>query len=233
MPNQTIPITLTASTVPTSVTAANMNELIALVAQYLQGSIRTDVTFILTVAVDPTSLDSVLIFNSTQGVFKYWSTSLGRYVAVTDNIIGDIKYSFDGGDQVAQGWVVLNGRTITAIPGLVQSQIDVLDTFFPGGTLPVVTPVNGADLPAEASFSGISGVEIAPADGVIGALAVSNPPTQAEVEALRDNTEILRDSTEDLAEATMAMKAVSETMLEALRANTTPPMVAYIFCGFP
>lgn len=231
MANQTIPITLTPTTVPTDFAAANINELMTAISTYIQGAIRADVSFYLEVLVDPTSFVTNLIFNSTQGVWKYWNSSLGRYVTVTDYIVGDIKYSFASADQVANGWVVLNGRTITAIPGLSGSQIAALQTLFPSGTLPVVVPVNGDFLPPSDSFTGITGVEIDPDDGVIGALPIGGSYDQGEIEDLRDATETLRDSTAALNEETDQIKAKAAELLAALAMNTTPPMTAMVFCG--
>lgn len=229
--NQTIPVTLTPIAAATDFNAANINQLLEFIASHLSGAIRADVSFFLEVLVDPTSFVTNLIFNSTQGVFKYWNQGLGRYVTITDFIVGDIKHSFVSDDQVASGWVVLNGRQITAVPGLSELQIANLQSLFPGGSLPTVVPVNGANLPAADSFSGISGVEIDPADGVIAGLPITDPPTGPEVEALRDATETLRDSTADLAESTIAIRNASDALLEALRTNTTPPMTAFIFVG--
>lgn len=233
MANQTIPITLTPNNPPIEVSAANFPQLLTLICQYVQGAIRASVSFFLEVLVDPTSFVTNLIFNSTQGVWKYWSQAEGRYVTITDYIVGDVKQTFVGADQVANGWVVLNGRSIAAIPGLTQLQIDNLDSLFPSGLLPTVVPVNGADLPPEDSYSGITGVEIEPDSGVIEGLPVGVAYDQAEMEALRDNTEVLRDSTADLAQETNEIKAKSEELLEALRTNTTPPLVSSVFCGMP
>jgi hypothetical protein len=231
MANQTIPITLTPNSPPTDVQAANFSQLITLICQYVQGSIRASVSFFLEVVVDPTAFVTNLIFNTSQGVWKFWSVAEGRYVTVTDYIVGDVKNSFFAADQVSAGWVVLNGRQITAIPGLSQLQIDNLTALFPSGMLPTVVPINGADLPPEDSYSGITGVEIEPDSGVIEALPIGVAYDQAEVEALRDNTEILRDSAADLAQETNEIKAKSEELLEALRTPITPPMVSMVYCG--
>lgn len=51
-----------------------------------------------------------------------------------------------------------------------------------------------------------------PADGVIGGLTVSNPPTQAEVQALRDECEKLRD-------ALAASNTTINLMLARMRTN--------------
>lgn len=230
-PNQTIPITLTPSNPPTDFQAANFPQLLTAICQYVQGAIRASVSFFLEVLVDPTSFVTNLIFNSTQGVWKYWSQTEGKYVTITDYIVGDVKYSFFGGDQVANGWVVMNGRAITAIPGLAQSQITALQTLFPDGNLPTVTAVNGDFLPPEDSFTGITGVEIQPDDGVIAGLPIGGSYDQSEIEALRDDTEILRDSTASLNSEVDQIKDKSAELLEALREPITPPMVAMVFAG--
>lgn len=48
------------------------------------------------------------------------------------------------------------------------------------------------DVPAGAAVANVVTTTL-PADGFIGALTISNPPTQAQVQALRDECEKLRD----------------------------------------
>jgi hypothetical protein len=180
MAHQTIPITLQAGPVPLPYEAADINQLLETVAKYLSGSIRADVSFYLEVFVDPTNFVTNLIFNSAQRVFKAWNPATGTYVPLTTFTAGDIKTSLVGTDQVALGWVLLDGRAITAITGLTTAQQTVLETFFGiGGNLPTVSAQNIQNLPADGSFENL------PIDGTY---------TQAEIEALRDKSEELLDA---------------------------------------
>lgn len=233
MPNQTIPITLTWGPVSASFTAADINELGTLLAKQLAGSIRADVSFILPTLNDPTTFTTQLIFNTTQGVFKSWSTTSGKYVPVTDSQIGDVKNTFVGVDTLATGWVILNGRSIAAIPGLSLQQQTVLETFFGvGGSLPTVIPQNIAGLPVVGSFSGIVTPAVLPAAGIIGALPIGATYDQGEVTTLRDDTEILRTSTAAVETQAAAIQAKAEQLLVAISNNTTPPLYSSLFIGF-
>lgn len=232
MANQTIPITLTAGPVPAGFSAANINELMQAIATYLSGAIRADVSFYLEVLVDPSNFVTNLIYNSTQKVWKAWNLSTGTYVPLTQYQIGDVKNSFSGADQIEAGWVVLDGRAFTAIAGLTTAQLATLQTLFGGTNLPVVTPTNTQNLPAAASFSGIPAVTVLPADGVIEALPIAATYDQAEIEALRDNTEIVRDSTAEVEAHVAEVQDKCNDLLTALRSNTTPSLYAMVFIGF-
>lgn len=232
MANQTIPITQSWGAVVADISALNINQLGELIARQLSGAIRADVSFYLEVLFDPTSFVTSLIFNSTQGVWKAWNIGTGSYIPLTQYQIGDVKNTFSGSDQLAVGWVVLNGRSFTAIPGLSATQLATLQTLFGGTTLPNVTPTNTTNLPGSAAFSGIPAVTVLPADGVIGALPIDAVYSETEVEALRDNTEILRDSTDDVEAHIAAVQAQCSALLTALRASVTPTMYASVFIGF-
>lgn len=233
MANQTIPIALTAGPVPPGFEAATIDQLMQAVATYISGAIRADVSFYLEVIVDPTNFVTNLIFNSTTRVWKAWNVATGTYVPLTQYQVGDVKNSFSGADQLEVGWVVLDGRAFTAIAGISAAQLAVLQTLFGGTTLPVVTPTNTQNLPGAAAFSGIAGVTVLPADGVIGALPFDPTTyTPAESEALRDDTEILRDSTADVEAHVAAVQTQCSNLLTALRGSTTPPLYAMIFVGF-
>lgn len=233
MPNQSIPITFTWGATTADISALDINQLGTLISQQLAGQIRADVSFILQTLNDPTNFITPLIFNTQQNVFKSWSTAAGAYIPVTQFAIGDVKDSFVGSDTLATGWVVLDGRKISAIPGLSGAQQAVLESFFGvGGNLPIVAPQNISGLPSNGSFSGIPAATVLPGNGVIGALPIGAAYSQGEVQALRNNTEILRDSTADVETEVEAIKAKSEELLEALNNNTTPPLYALMFCGF-
>lgn len=241
MANQTIPIVLTAAPVPAGFQAADINQLMTAIATYISGAIREDVTFIPQVVNDPSAFQGQLIFNVPQRVFKGWNAGTGTYVAVTEYQIGDIKNTFTGTDDLAHGWVILDGRTIASITGITGAQQQALNDVFnagaPGGSLPVVTPANVNALPANGWFSGIPWPPslfptFQPGPGVIGGLTVTNPPTGPEVEALRDETEILREASDQAWLVTKQLIGKSEGLLEALNQNTTPPIYAAIFVGY-
>ena len=232
MANQTIPITLSWGPTEADLEALNINQLGELISAQLAGAIRADVSFYLEVLQDPTNFVTNLIYNSTQGVWKAWNSGTGSYVALTQYQIGDVKNSFSSSDQLSVGWVVLDGRAFTAIPGLSATQLATLQTLFGGTTLPVVTPTNTANLPGSAAFSGIPAAVVLPADGVIGALPIDATYNETEVEALRDATEILRDSTAAVETQLAAVQAQCSTLLAALRSSTTPSMYAMTFIGF-
>ena len=142
MANQTVPITLQWAPTVADVTALDINQLGTLIADQLSGTIRADVQFFQIVLFDPTTFTSQLIFNIPQNVWKSWNQSAGRYRPVTQYANGDIKYSFVNADDVANGWVVVDGRAISAIQGLAFTQLQVLETFFgTGGSLPTVPEI--------------------------------------------------------------------------------------------
>lgn len=230
--NQTIPITLTPGVAPTNIPIGNFQQLLAAICQYVAGNIRADVSFIQFVLNTPTTNVGPLIFNTNQGIFRYWDSNTGRYEAVQPYALGDIMNTVVGTDTVDTGWVVLNGRAITAIPGITTAQKAVLDGFFPGGTLPDVVPANVSNLPAEDSFSGITKPVVLPADGVIGALPISASYDELEVEALRDATEVLRDATASVEEQVSQIQDKSSDLLTALRVPFDPPLYAKIFVGY-
>ncbi len=142
MPNQTIPITLQWGPVTADISALDINQLGTLFAAQLSGNIRADISFVLPVLFDPTAFVTQLIFNIPQNVFKSWNQNQGRYVPVSQYATGDTKYQFGGVDSVATGWVLVDGRAISAIPGLSFAQKTVLETLFGvGGSLPTVPEV--------------------------------------------------------------------------------------------
>lgn len=156
MSNQTIPIVLTWGPVAPGTQAADINQLGTLLAAQLSGAIRADVSFVTIVLNDPTTYQGALIYNSTQRVFKAWDTASGSYIALTQFAVGDVKNTFVGTDTVATGWVILNGRTISAVPGLTQNQITNLTVLFPAGTLPTVTaPATTVGTLVAAIFAGL------------------------------------------------------------------------------
>ncbi len=79
---QVIPITLSPVPVPLNAVAESLSQLVALVAQYLEAEIQSDVSFFLSVTSDPATDQGVIIYNSVQNVFKAWNGSLGKYLPI-------------------------------------------------------------------------------------------------------------------------------------------------------
>jgi len=236
---QTIPITLQWGQFTGSFVAGDINDLGVFIAQQMAGAIRSDVSFILLVTADPGTNVSLLIYNTTQNLFKVWDTGSGRYLANLPFAIGDIKNSFIGVDTVATGWVVLNGRAIAAIPGLSGAQQTHLTNLF-GTTLPTVSPANVNGLPPDGSFSAIVwppsiNPVVTPAAGVIapGLTFTAPNPSDTEVQAFANQVEILRGSVQDSFDVTKQIQAVAENMLVALNNVVGPQIFALVFCGLP
>ncbi len=241
MPNISIPIILTPGPVApgSAVPITDLNGLLALVCRYISGGIIADGQFIIFTPNDPATQQAPLIFNTSQQVFKVWNIGAGRYVPIFQYAYGDVKTSFAGYDTPGTGWFVLDGRAIAAIPGITFAQQSVLLTFFPSGTLPVVSPQNIAGLPANGAFSGIVwpasiNPVVTPAAGVISpGLPFTGPnPSDTEVQALADATETLRGSAQDAFDVTKQIQAKAETFLEAINNAGTPPMYSLVFAGF-
>lgn len=233
---QTIPITLTATAVPVGISYSDINQLLQIVARYTAAQISDDVTFVQVGAADPTQFVTLLFFNTSQGVWKYWDTGLGRYVAVTQFQPGDTKTTFLAGDQIQQGWVVLDGRAISAIQGISQNQAQVLTTLFGiGGSLPTVTPLtNLQGLPATGAISGIPVSDTQPPKGQIAALPFGATYDPAQSQALATNTETLRTSEASLTDSVKAIQTQAEAVLTALNNGSTgTPLYTLVFCGLP
>lgn len=233
--SQTIPITLNPVPVPVGISAATIDQLLTVICQYVQGQISDDVTFVLTGAADPTAFVTLLFFNTAQGVWKYWDAGLGAYVAVTQFQPGDIKNTFISGDEIQQGWVLLDGRAISAIQGLSQTQAQVLQTLFGAqGSLPTVTPLQSlANLPAANAFSAITVAAIAPPAGTLSALPFSSSYNPVESQNLAGGAETLRGSTADLQASVTAIQGVASLVLNSLNNAGAATIYAKIFVSFP
>lgn len=236
--SQTIPIVLVWSPVGTGVTYTDINSLGGIIAGQLAAQIEANVTFCWVGPSTPSSFETNLIFNTSEGVWLYWDSATGRYIPVTQFNVGDIKWTFNAGDAPTQGWVVCDGRLITAIPNLSQYQVAALEALFgTGGSLPTVSPVQSlAGLPPTGSFSGIKNPAVLPATGTFSGLTINNPPQQADVQQVVTNSEILDSSTQALQAAVAAVIQQSENVLDSLQnsgSTTAPTMYAQVFCGFP
>ena len=233
MPNQNIPLTLTWGSPPNPPTSFDADQLGAFIAKYMGAVMVSNFPPCDQVATDPLVMTTQLIFNYAQGVFKYWSG--GKYVLVTPYKAGDTKNSYVGTDDLAGGWVLLNGRVISTIAGSSAQQQGILSTLFPGAppTLPTVVPRYVNTLPPVNAFGNIVWPAIDPANGVIGTLPIGAGYTQAEVEALRDNTEILRDTVNNVQLEIQDFLAVSQSLLSNLYGTTTPALYALTYAGPP
>ena len=121
---------------PTGIEATDINGLLGIIAQYLQGSISQSVSFFQQGSNYPSS-DQGIFFNQTTQQFGAWNAALGRYIPLTTLKVGDAKPSYVAGDDVVNGWVELNGRNINSVAGITVSQQANLATLFgAGATLP-------------------------------------------------------------------------------------------------
>ena len=137
---QSIPISLTASPIPTSIKVTTPTELLALFTQYVSGSISADVSFFLSGSTPPDTDEGVIFYSTTLGLFMAWSTAAGQYVPTGLNLrVGDTLMNFTAGDEISRGYFVCDGRTIATIPGISPNQATALATYFGTPTLPTVT----------------------------------------------------------------------------------------------
>ncbi len=142
---------------------------------------------------------------------------------------------------VARGWVMLDGRLLTAITGINAAQLANLRTLFGAATttrLPVVSATHTTGLPATGSFANIPwpvnlNPVVLPAAGVISpGLTFSNPVADTEAQAFATQTEVLRSSAQDAFDVTKQIQTVAEQMLVALNNTVTPAIYSSVFCGF-
>lgn len=227
----TIPITLTPLTVPVAVQAADINQLLTVISQYIAGSISADVSFFVQGSNWPLS-DQGIFFNQTTQQFGTWNTGQGKYLPITDLIIGDTKASFVAGDDTADGWIQLDGRAISAVTGINNDQKSALQSLFGvDAALPNYTFLGGLNnLPANGSFSGIAMPGITPTQPTIAALPISGTYSSAEVQQLRNATADLSGATDVLNAATAQIRGYSESVLTSLNAGgvTGPKWFVYV-----
>lgn len=230
----TIPITLTPVPVPVGIKATDINQLITIITQYISGSINQDVSFFQMVSADPTQQTTPLIFNTSQNVFKYWDTTVGKYTPITPFQPGDIKNTFSGGDSPQTGWIDCDGRVISTIPNISANQQGVLNALFgTGGSLPTLTPIQGvSNLPASNAFSNVPVLATTPPTNQIANLPFSSDYNPVEPQNLAANTEQLRGSQNDLRTSVTSMQALSNQLLNAFTAPVNG-LVAQVFVGYP
>lgn len=231
---QTIPITLQPVPVPVGISYATINDLLTIVAKYLSAQIESNVTFIQEFATNPSTFQGDLIFNTTTGLWMRWDIGTASYVPLTAFAFGDTKNTFVSGDDVTGGWIVCDGRKISAIQGISQNQAAILQTLFGvDGSLPTLTPLQSlSGLPTNGAFSNITNPAVQPPLGQIGALTFSSPPTQTEVQALAQNTEVLDGSAISTQGAVAAVIVQAEALLQALNQSaTTAKLYSKIYVG--
>lgn len=230
-----IPLALTWTNLTTPVNALDINQLGIIMCRQIGGQVdMAGQTTVYTGSVNPET-NVGIFFNTTAQQFMVWDATIGKYAPMSGTRLGDTKDTYIANDEVAQGWIVLDGRTIATIPGISGTQRAYLVQLF-GTTLPVVNSLrNIAGLPANGSISGISVPATAPAAGVIEALPISGTYSQGEVQALRDGTGDLRDSTEVTADALRQLRDKTESIRDALSGSTSTigGLITKIFVGYP
>src|SRR5580700_4829719 len=181
-----IPIVLTPLPAPADFQAMNWDQLIALVCQYIQGSISASVSFFNQGATPPTSNQGIF-FNTLDNRFENWDTNQGAYIPISERQVGEIYPSFVGGDDIPNGLIVLDGRSIGSITGLSQQQLTNLQTLFgANASIPrLSSPPSFSGLPANGTFSALNNPQIQPRPGAFAAITVNSPPQQQDVINIR------------------------------------------------
>lgn len=142
-----IPIKLTAQPAPVGITAANFNQLLTNICAYISAAIQANVSFFQTFASPPATYQGDLIFVTGIENFMVWSTASGQYIPLNQIPIGGVLqqaviYGTPSFDDLQDGFVYLNGRSISSIIGLSATQLANLNALFPnGGSLPNIQPL--------------------------------------------------------------------------------------------
>ncbi len=229
-----IPIQLSWNPVSQSASPSDLNGLGTLICQQVAAAIQASVSFFQTGPSDPTTFVTAIFFNTTQGIFKYWNSGSAKYLPVTTSVTGDYKNSAIGGDDVTNGWIVCDGRLLTAIVGISALQLNNLQAVYgaaPTTKLPNITvPLTLAGIPPNGSFSNIVNPAVRPPSGTIGGLTFSSPPTQAEVGNLAGNCETLDESAISVQMALASSIHQSENIIHALNAGTGN-VFTKVYCG--
>lgn len=234
MPTQ-IPITLSANPVPVGIQAVNINDLLGIVAEYISGSISQNVSFFIQGATAPQSNQGIF-YNTTTRRFEDWNSAQGAYIPISENAVGDLKVALSQSDDMANGWVLLNGRTINSLQNITQIQKSNLETLFGvNSSLPnysFLAALTG--LPSSGAFSSITNNPVQPNVGSIGSINIGATYDQTQVTTLRNNTETLLSSTSNLQTVVSNVQSVSDQVLNSLLAsNTVLGPKWFVFCGYP
>jgi len=136
-----VPIKLTPLPVPAGTKAANWDQLLTIISQYIAGQIQQNVSFFQTFANPPGYNAGSLIYVENRKNFFVWNTSTGQYDLLSQFILGDIKQSAIDGDDTLNGWIKLDGRAISSVSGISTQQGANLLALFPNGTLPNIAPL--------------------------------------------------------------------------------------------
>jgi len=230
-----IPLSLTWTPLTVPVNALDINQLGIIVCRQIRGQVDMEgQTTVYTGSVNP--LQNVgIFFNTVAQQFMVWDAGTAKYIPMSGDRLGDTKDTYITGDEVAQGWIVLDGRTIAEIPGISSTQRSFLVDLF-GTTLPVVNSIRQiSGLPVNGSISGISVPSTVPDTGVIDSLPIGETYSQSEVGAMRDSTGDLRDSTEVTADALRQLRDKTEAIRDALAGSTSSigALSTKIFVGYP
>jgi len=232
---QTIPITLSHSAVPVGIKAANFDELMTLICQYVAGQISSDVDFYVKGTVDPTANVGLIFLNTSEGSFKMWDNTAGKYIAITStHQQGEIRNTFVNGDDPQHGWIVLDGRKISSIGGITQQQSSVLQQLFGlDGTLPSVTPLATlSGMPSNGTFGQLALDDTQPPAGQITALPFGTTYDPGQPQALAANTETLRTSVDNVKDALNEALTNLDAMVQSLNGGG-PAIYAQVFVGYP
>jgi len=141
------PVTLSPVPAPPGISAANFNQLLANICAYISASVQANVDFFQEFASPPAAFSGNLIYVTGLRNFMVWDTGSGQYVPLNQIPIGGVLqqsviYGAPTFDDLQNGFVYLNGRTIASIAGLSATQIANLNALYPsGGTLPNVQPL--------------------------------------------------------------------------------------------
>lgn len=231
-----VPLSLSWIPITTKFSAADINQFGQLFVKQVAGELdQASSTSFISGSSNPDT-NQGLFYNTTAQMFMVWDIAAARYKPMNGYAIGDTKQSFKTGDEISGGWVQLDGRQITAVPGLSTSQRASLIELFASGQLPVLTNTGSLlGLPANGAITGISIPDIDPANGGIGNLAIGATYSQSEVTALKDGAETLRDSTDGLAESVRQLRDKTEAIRDALAGTGAPTSIAVykVFCGYP
>lgn len=234
MPTTNIPITLSPIPVPTGVEAVNINDLLSIISEYMTGQISTSVSFFIQNSVPPTS-DQGIFYNTTTFRFERWNSVIGAYQPISEITVGDMKASLLQSDDVANGWILMNGRSIANVANITQVQKNNLLNLFPTGILPNYVFLSGlGSLPASNAFTSISNPSITPTPGTVGSITISATYQQSEITTLRNNTETLLGSTNTLQIAVANIQDYTNAILQSLLGTSTvfgPKW--FVFCGYP
>lgn len=228
-----IPITLTALPVPVGIQAINFDQLLVLICRYVAGQISANVSFFLQGSNWPLS-DQGIFFNQSTRQFGTWDTGQGKYLPLTNLVIGDLKASLAAGDETAGGWIQLDGRSINSITGINQDQKSALEGLFGvDSNLPDYTFFGALqNLPASGSFSSINVAAISPTSTSVLILPVGATYDQGEMQGIRGALAGVDSSAESLVASTTSVRDVSEQVLGSLNsaAGDAGPKW-FVYCG--